>query len=234
MIRQCIMGIPKIAICVNHTDNPDAIPLRSGTKMRKIILAATLATALCACTSQQYAQFNQRVNDSISQTLGTRPEPPPPLEWKSETAIDYVPAPVPSAQERADAAYASHIAGMGSVPKVTFTPAPEPKQPSAQGIDLVDGAIVCRSYDLAEFMFEQTNQARHYRRSIPPELARQAMLISGYDDSREPKLAEYGCVLVPAGTPLSIEKGNFVPVVSGKLPNGRRFSGVTLPAMVGR
>lgn len=202
--------------------------------MRKIILAATLATALCACTSQQYAQFNQRVNDSISQTLGTRPEPPPPLEWKSETAIDYVPAPVPSAQERADAAYASHIAGMGSVPKVTFTPASEPKQPIAQGMDLVDGAIVCSSLDLSNYIYSQMNMGRHARRSLPPDLRRQAALINGEDPGAEPKPSDYGCVLVPAGTPLTIEQGNFVPVVSGKLPNGRRFSGVTLPAMVQR
>lgn len=200
--------------------------------MIKIIVTAMLAVALCACTSRQYAQLNQRVNDSISQTLGTQTEPPPPLEWKSETADDYVPAPVPNAQERADAAYASHIAGMGSVPKVTFTPPPEPTQPIAKGMDLVDGAIVCSSFDLTSWIYGQVNMARHARRSLSPELRRQAELINGYDYGAEPRLADYGCVLVPSGTPLTVEPGDYVPVVSGKLPGGIRFHGVTLPTMV--
>jgi hypothetical protein len=200
--------------------------------MIKIIVAAALTVALCACTSQQYAQFNQRVNDSIANALGTRTDPPPPLEWKSETAIDYVAAPVPSAQERADLAYANHIVGMGSVPKVTFTPAPEPTQPIAKGMDLVDGAVVCPSYDLAGFIFGEINKARHARISLSPEIRRQAMLMNGYDLGAEPRPSDYGCVLVPAGTPLKVDSGNYVPVVSGRL-NGRRFSGVTLPNMIG-
>ena len=200
----------------------------------KTAIGVGLLAFVCACTSQQYAQFNQRVNDSISKTLHTQTEPPPPLELKSETATNYVAAPVPSAQERADAAYASHIAGMGSVPKVTFTPAPEPKQPIAKGMDLVDGAVVCRSLDLASYIYGQINMATHARRSLSPELRKQAALVNGYDEGQEPRLADYGCVLVPVGTPLTVEPGNYVPVVSGVLPNGRRFKGVTLPTMVER
>lgn len=107
-------------------------------------------------------------------------------------------------------------------------------QPTAQGMDLVDGAIVCSSYDLAEFLYGQINSARHARISLPPEIRRQASLVNGYDVGAEPRPSDFGCVLVPTGTPLSVQKGNFVPLVSGKLPDGRTFTGVTLPTMISR
>lgn len=108
------------------------------------------------------------------------------------------------------------------------------KAPKAKGIDLVDGAIVCTSHDLASFVFGEINAARHARRSLPPDIRKQAALMNGYDPGEEPKAADYGCVLVPTGTPLSIERGNFVPVVSGRMPDGRRFNGVTLTEMISR
>lgn len=107
-------------------------------------------------------------------------------------------------------------------------------QPTAQGMDLVDGAIVCNSYDLAEFVYGQINSARHARRNLSPEVRKQAALVNGYDEGAEPSPIDYGCVMAPAGTPLSVQKGNLVPVVSGKLPDGRTFTGVTLPTMISR
>ncbi|MFM0059203.1 hypothetical protein PQR64_26585 [Paraburkholderia phytofirmans] len=102
----------------------------------------------------------------------------------------------------------------------------------AKGMDLVDGAIVCRSYDLTAWLYGQVNVARHAQRTLSPEQRRQRELITGYDVGQEPRLEEWGCVLVPAGTPLAVEPGNSVPVVSGLLANGRKFEGVTLPTMV--
>lgn len=198
-------------------------------------LVLVLSLALCACTSQQYAQLNQRVNDSIANALGTRTEPPPPLEWKSETVVDYLADPVPSAQEQADVAYANHIAAMGSVPSVTFTPAPPPKQPTAKGVDLVDGAIVCPSLDEANWLFSRIDQARHARLSLSPELRRQPALVNGYDEGAEPNPAEYRCQFVPAGTPMHVRMdGGYIPVVWGKMNDGRPFSGVTIPNMIDR
>lgn len=109
-----------------------------------------------------------------------------------------------------------------------------PADAVAKGMDLVDGAIVCSSYDLAAWMYGQVNVARHAVRSLSPESRRQAALIRGYDIGREPRLEDWGCVLVPTGTPLAVEPGNTVPVVSGRLADGRRFEGVTLPTMVQR
>ena len=104
----------------------------------------------------------------------------------------------------------------------------------AKGMDLVDGAVVCSSYDLAAWMYGQINIARHARKSLPAELRRQAALVNGYDDGAEPRLADWGCVLVPAGTPMAVQPGNIVPVVSGRLANCRKFEGVTLPTMIER
>lgn len=103
----------------------------------------------------------------------------------------------------------------------------------AKGFDLVDGAIVCSSLGLANYLSTRINQARHARLSPPPELRRQVALINGEDPGAEPKPSDYGCAFVPIGTPMTVQKGNYVPVVSGILPNGRPFSGVTIPAMVG-
>lgn len=109
-----------------------------------------------------------------------------------------------------------------------------PANASAKGMDLVDGAIVCSSYDLAAWLYGQVNVARHAQRSLSPEQRRQRQLITGDDIGQEPRMEDWGCTLVPAGTPLAVEPGNSVPVVSGKLADGRRFKGVTLPTMVQR
>lgn len=186
-------------------------------------LVWVLPFALCACTSQQYAELNQRVNDSIARTLGTRTEPPPSEEWKSEIVIDTAePVPIPEARIPEP------------IPQVTFTPKPQPKQPTAGSFDLVNGAVICPSFDLADFMAGEINKARHARESLSPELRRQAALINGYDYGAEPRPSDYGCVLAPEGTPLNVEEGNYVPVVSGVLPDGRKFKGVTIPNMIDR
>ncbi|MGV7245052.1 hypothetical protein ACRXB1_25460 [Caballeronia sp. M23-90] len=96
----------------------------------------------------------------------------------------------------------------------------------------IDGAIVCSSLNLTQYIYGRINVARHLQAHLPPDLRRQAALVKGYDESVEPRLSDFDCVLVPIGTPLSVEPGNFVSVVSGKLPNGKHFTGVTLPNMI--
>jgi prophage tail gpP-like protein len=108
------------------------------------------------------------------------------------------------------------------------------RQPVARGMDLVDGAVVCPSMDEATWMFGWINKARHARKSLSPELRRQAALVNGFDYGAEPRPSDYGCALVPAGTPLEVEAGNYVPIVSGVLPDGKKFKGVTIPNMIAR
>lgn len=103
-----------------------------------------------------------------------------------------------------------------------------------RGMDMVDGALICPSYDLTQWLYGQINTARHFRKSIPPELRRQAALAYGYDQGNEPKPSDYGCALVAPETQISITERIFgsIPVVSVKLANGRQFRGVTLPSML--
>lgn len=120
------------------------------------------------------------------------------------------------------------------VGQITFTPK-HPIQPTAKGIDLVDGAIVCPSLDESNWLYGQINMARHARLSMSPELRRQAALINGYDEGAEPKPSDYQCQFVPAGTPMNVRmEMGAIPVVSGKMKDGRPFAGVTIQNMIDR
>ncbi len=187
--------------------------------MRALVLAVSLA--LCACTSQQYAQFNQRINDSISRTT----EPPPPPEWKSETTTDYVPAPAP-------APIPEYRVPEKVVQTLTFTPKPQPKQPTAKGDQLVDGAIVCPSLDATMWLYNKIGAVKVARNYMPPQNRQMVILQDGYDPWEEPKPAEYRCQFVPAGTPMNVKLEGGIPVVWGKMKDGRPFAGVTNPMMV--
>ncbi|MFM0044130.1 hypothetical protein [Paraburkholderia sediminicola] len=111
----------------------------------------------------------------------------------------------------------------------------EPRQPTAKGISPVDdGAIVCPSLDEANWLFREIGRAR-VARSYMPEQARQlTKLKDGYDPWAEPKPSDYQCRLVPTGTPVNVKWQGGIPVVSGKMSDGRPFSGVTLPNMIDR
>jgi hypothetical protein len=185
--------------------------------MKIAILISTLALSACATQQpweDQVPLVSQLSRLSSQSADDAEVKPQPAISQIDQPEITIAPAPPP-------------------VGRVTFTPK-VPIRPTAQGFDLVDGAVVCRSYDLANFLAGEINKARHARISLSPELRRQAELINGYDYGAEPKLSDYGCVLVPVGTPLTVEPGNYVPVVSGHLANGHSFRGVTLPSMIDR
>jgi len=109
------------------------------------------------------------------------------------------------------------------------------RQPTAKGISPVnDGAIVCQSLDEVNWLFSQIGRAR-VARSYMPEQARQlAKLQDGYDPAQEPKPSDYRCQLVPTGTPMQVRWQGGLPVVFGKLSDGRPFAGVTNPQMIDR
>lgn len=116
---------------------------------------------------------------------------------------------------------------------VTFKPSPQPKQPTAKGMDLVDGAIVCPSMDEANWLFSEIDRARHAQRSLPPELRQRAALANGYDIGSEPKPSDYRCQFVTTGTPMNVKMdGGYLPVVWGTMEDGRPFAGVTNPSMI--
>lgn len=120
------------------------------------------------------------------------------------------------------------------VGQITFTPK-HPIQPTAKGMDLVDGAIVCPSLDEATWLYGQINMARHARLSLSPELRRQAELVNGYDEGAEPRPSDYRCQFVKEGTPMNVRmEMGVIPVVWGTMTDGRPFAGVTIPTMIDR
>jgi hypothetical protein len=111
--------------------------------------------------------------------------------------------------------------------------APSKKIPTAKGISPVDdGAIVCPSLDEVNWLFREIGRAR-VARSYMPEQARQlTKLKDGYDPWAEPKPSDYQCQLVPTGTPMNVKWQGGIPVVWGKMKDGRPFAGVTSLMMV--
>jgi hypothetical protein len=122
-----------------------------------------------------------------------------------------------------------------TMPGQEAPPAPEAKQPTAKGISPVDdGAIVCPSLDEVNWLFRKIGRAR-VARSYMPEQARQlTKLKDGYDPWAEPRPSDYQCQFVPTGTPMNVKWQGGIPVVFGKMSDGRPFAGVTNPQMIDR
>lgn len=101
-----------------------------------------------------------------------------------------------------------------------------------KSLDLVDGALVCRDYQTAEYVYGELNKARHFRKTLPPELVKHAELAG--TAPIEPRPVDFGCVLVPAGTTVMVSPDLGIPQVRGQLSGGYPFEGVTLPYMISR
>jgi hypothetical protein len=103
---------------------------------------------------------------------------------------------------------------------------------TARGVSVVPGAIVCPSHDAVSMMFDM--YAAHWEDTMQDAMTHgQARLIRGQPaPAPAPDMEAYGCALLPNGTPMMLETGNVVPVVTAKLPNGTIIRGVTLPAMI--
>ena len=74
----------------------------------------------------------------------------------------------------------------------------------------IDGAIVCRNLAMVAFLTEQ--------------MSRQSAAM--------PNLSSVGCGFLPAGTPVTVEGNDGVPLVRGETLLGITVRGVTDPAMV--
>lgn len=107
-----------------------------------------------------------------------------------------------------------------------------PKQPTAKGDKLVDGAIVCPSLDVTMWLYKKIGAAKVAQNYMPPQNRQMVILQNGYDPWEEPKPTEYRCQFVPSGTPMNVKWEGGIPVVWGKLKDGRPFAGVTSLTMV--
>lgn len=98
---------------------------------------------------------------------------------------------------------------------------------------VVPGTIICPDYRTVEFMIEwyKTYWADSFQDAITPP--GQARLLRG-SPTPAPNFKQYGCALLAPGMQMNLERGNIVPVVTAKLPDGTTIRGVTDPSMIGR
>lgn len=102
----------------------------------------------------------------------------------------------------------------------------------AKGVSVIPGAIVCPDYRTVSVMIRWYNE--HWADTMEDTITRgQSRLMRGAA-TRSPDFARFGCALIAPGTPMTVQRGNMVPVVEGKLPNGKSFRGVTDPSMLQR
>jgi TPR repeat protein len=114
------------------------------------------------------------------------------------------------------------LAGMGVDDKTSVV--------TARGVSVVPGAIVCPDHATVSLMFDL--YVAHWGDMQQDALTNgQSRLLRG-PPAPEPDLKLYGCGLVPPGASMLLERGNIVPVVTAKLPDGRTIRGVTLAAMI--
>lgn len=122
---------------------------------------------------------------------------------------------------------------MFTMPGQEIAPAQAPKQTTAKGISPVDdGAIVCPSLDEVNWLLREIGRARVARSHMPEQARQLTNLKDGYDPWAEPKPSDYQCEIVPTGTPMNVKWQGGMPVVYGKMKDGRPFAGVTNPQMV--
>ena len=103
---------------------------------------------------------------------------------------------------------------------------------TARGAGVVPGAIVCRDYQTVTFMIDW--YVAHWSDKFADAIYKdQARLLRG-SSIPSPHLSRYGCTLVSPGTPMLLEQGNIVPIVSVTSATGATIRGVTDPGMVQR
>ena len=127
---------------------------------------------------------------------------------------------------------ASHQRSMREKQRLADEESRKPKvlQVLATGVSVVPGAVICPDEDRVQMMFQL--YVSHYQDVMQDKLSNgQARLLHG-SPSDPPDPSDYGCALVATGTLMTLERGNIVPVVSVKQPDGTTVRGVTLPAMI--
>lgn len=104
------------------------------------------------------------------------------------------------------------------------------KQVFARAIPAVPGAVICPNYRAVSLMIDWYRA--QWQENFQDQITKgQSRLLQG-EPSSPPPLTRYGCALAPAGTPMALEIGNVVPVVTATLPNGKTVRGVTDPGLI--
>jgi hypothetical protein len=150
--------------------------------------------------------------------------------------------PSPQAETASPSASAQPVTGETPVAPDTIhvTPTQEreaEKQPPpntvpviARGAGVVPGAIVCPDFQTVSTVFHQYSD--YWEDAQQDAMTHgQSRLLRGEPTPR-PDFALYDCALVVSGTPMRMEVGNIVPLVTAQLPDGSTIKGVTLPPMI--
>jgi hypothetical protein len=99
------------------------------------------------------------------------------------------------------------------------------------GVSVVPGAIVCPDFPTVRLMFDW--YTTHWSDVRRDQLTHgQSSELNGPPLS-EPPFENYGCTLVPSGTAVTMTQmpRKLFPTITGLLPSGRAFNGVTLQGM---
>lgn len=133
-------------------------------------------------------------------------------------------------------------------PEITISPATIATQPAQQireqskgstrstvpgvtkGYRYMIGAIVCPDYDRVRLIWDLYGEAVE-EHMLASATHGQSELLHGRAYTG-PNVGAIGCNIVPAGTPVQWERDKIVPVISGRLPSGKPFRGVTMFEMV--
>ena len=98
----------------------------------------------------------------------------------------------------------------------------------AKELSVVPGALVCPNFQAVQSVFQMYTDS--WEEKMQDAVTRgQSQLVRGRAVDA-PDLNRYGCVLLPAGTPMKLEPGKLVPVVQAKM-SGTWIRGVTLGGM---
>jgi hypothetical protein len=101
----------------------------------------------------------------------------------------------------------------------------------ARGVSVVPGTIVCSDQRTVSVMFDLyvASSSDRFRSQLTHG---ESELVDGKAEP-SPTPEDYGCVLIPSGTPMREQHGQFVTIVSIHMPDGTNLKGVTLPSMIG-
>jgi hypothetical protein len=99
------------------------------------------------------------------------------------------------------------------------------------GVSVVPGAIVCPDFPTVQLMFDW--YTTHWSDVFRDQVTHGQSSELGGPPLSEPPFESYGCTLVPNGTAVTMTliPGKLFPTITGQLPSGRAFSGVTFSSM---
>jgi hypothetical protein len=179
-------------------------------------LRRTLAVVGCAAIVSLLVFLVRSQNNESPQTDNVSAEAPPhPVNGEIPVDPEVTdPTPTPTQERGAEKP----------------TQSPNTASVIARGTGVVPGAIVCPDLRTVNMMFQEYSD--YWEDAQQDAMTHgQSKLLRG-EPAPKPDFELFDCALLASGSPMSMELGNVVPVVTATLPDGSTIKGVTLPSMV--